>query len=127
MARLLTLFDEWAEVERLNGQVDPSERFADTIVEDTTPMTMDLTDGHVQTVLWATGYRPDYSWLDLDITDHKGRVKHDGGVTIAPGVYLIGTPFLRRRKSSFIHGAADDAADLSDHLASYLQRTGVTT
>ena len=120
MARLLKLFDEWADESGLDGKADPPERHPATIVDDDVPMTMDLASGEIRTVLWATGYRPDYSWLDVPVLDHKGRVKHDGGATISPGMYLIGTPFLRRRKSSFIHGAEDDATDLSDHLADYL-------
>jgi putative flavoprotein involved in K+ transport len=47
-------------------------------------------------------------------------VKHDGGVVDAPGIYLIGMPFLRRRKSSFIDGARDDAEDLAAELAAFL-------
>jgi putative flavoprotein involved in K+ transport len=47
-------------------------------------------------------------------------VRHDGGVVSSPGVYLISVPFLRRRKSTLIDGAGDDARELSDHLASYL-------
>jgi putative flavoprotein involved in K+ transport len=81
---------------------------------------LDLTDGSVRTIVWATGFRPDYSWLDVDVLDHKNRVRHDGGVTTAPGMYLIGSTFLRRRKSSFIHGAGDDATDLAEHLVDYL-------
>ena len=52
--------------------------------------------------------------------DRRGRVVHDGGVTAGPGLYLIGMPFLRRRKSSLIDGAADDAAELTAHLAGHL-------
>jgi putative flavoprotein involved in K+ transport len=71
--------------------------------------------------VWATGLRPDYSWLDVPVLDRKGRIRHDGGVVVdAPGMYLMGIPFLRRRKSSLIDGAADDARDLSDHLVRYL-------
>ena len=55
--------------------------------------------------IWATGYRPDYSWLDVPVFDRKGRLRHDGGVVAAPGMYVMGLPFLRRRKSSFIDGA----------------------
>ncbi|RLA12409.1 MAG: pyridine nucleotide-disulfide oxidoreductase, partial [Gammaproteobacteria bacterium] len=47
-------------------------------------------------------------------------IRHDGGVVDSPGMYLLGTTLLRRRKSSFIHGAEDDARDLSRHLSSYL-------
>ena len=72
-------------------------------------------------MVWATGYLPDHSWLRVPVLDHKGRIRHDGGVvTDSPGMYRIGLNFLRRRKSSFIHGAEDDARDLVDHLAAYL-------
>jgi putative flavoprotein involved in K+ transport len=54
------------------------------------------------------------------VLDHRGRVLHDGGVTAAPGLYLMGMPFLRRRKSSLIDGVGDDARDLSAHLAEFL-------
>jgi putative flavoprotein involved in K+ transport len=54
------------------------------------------------------------------VLDRKGRVVHDGGVTACPGLYLIGMPFLRRRKSSLIDGAACDAAELTTHLAGHL-------
>ena len=70
--------------------------------------------------MWATGFRADYSWLDVPVLDRKGRVRHDGGIVEAPGMYLLGIPFLRRRKSSLIDGAAADAGDLSDHLVRYL-------
>ena len=71
-------------------------------------------------MLWATGFRPDYSWLDVPVVDHKGHLQHDGGVVAAPGLYAIGLPVLRRRKSTFIHGAEDDARDIVSHLAGYL-------
>ena len=81
---------------------------------------MDLRKNDIKTILWATGYRPDHSWLKLPVFDHKGRIRHHGGIVDQPGMYLMGAPLLRRRKSSFIHGATDDARDLSAHLASYL-------
>jgi len=74
-------------------------------------------------VIWATGYRPDYSWLDVPVLDRKGRIRHDGGVVPAAGMYVLGLPFMRRRKSSFIDGAGDDAADLAAHLSLGLART----
>jgi putative flavoprotein involved in K+ transport len=72
-------------------------------------------------VIWATGFRPDYSWLDVPVIDRKGRIRHDGGVVDSPGLYLMGIQFLRRRKSALIDGAGDDARELSAHLASYLE------
>jgi putative flavoprotein involved in K+ transport len=54
------------------------------------------------------------------VLDRKGRVVHDGGVTASPGLYLMGLPFLRRRKSTLIDGAAADAHELAEHLVGYL-------
>ena len=59
--------------------------------------------------------------LELPVFNRKGGIRHDGGVVVdAPGLYYLGATFLRRRKSSFIHGAGDDARDLSEHLAAFL-------
>ena len=80
--------------------LDPPHRFEPTRVEGSPPLGLDLANGEIRTVLWATGFRPDYSWLDVPVLDRKGRIKHDGGVVEAPGMYVMGIPFLRRRKSS---------------------------
>ncbi len=74
----------------------------------------------IKVVLWATGFRPDYSFLDLDVFDRKGRLQHDGGIVSAPGVYALGLPLMRRRASTFIAGAAADTEALSDHLRGHL-------
>jgi putative flavoprotein involved in K+ transport len=119
LGRLLDTIDAWAIETGWDGG-DPPRRFEATAVPATVPLTMDLRSGAIRTILWATGFRPDLSWLDVPVFDPKGQVRHDGGVTTSPGVYLMGMPFMRRRKSSFIDGAAADAADLSGHLAHYL-------
>lgn len=120
MNRLLATVDEWAESSEYAERRAPAERFEPTRIDGTPRLNLDLDSGEIRTVLWATGYRPDYSWLDVPVLDRKGCVRHDGGVGAIPGLYVIGLPFLRRRKSSFIHGAADDARDLTDHLAGWL-------
>jgi putative flavoprotein involved in K+ transport len=96
------------------------------VVEESPPLLQNLASGKIGTLIWATGFRPDYSWLDVPVLDHKGQVRHDGGVVDAPGMYLLGMPFLRRRKSSLIDGVGDDARDLSAHLACYLRGRVVT-
>ena len=120
MNRLLDTIDEWAIANGLDGQVDPPHRFEPTQVEASPPLAMDLANGQIKSVIWATGFRPDYSWLQVPVFDRKGRIRHDGGIVDAPGMYLMGMPFLRRRKSSLIDGVGDDARDLSAHLVSYL-------
>lgn len=119
LGRLLDTIDGWAIETGWDGG-DPPRRFAPTAVPSSAPLTMDLNSGAINTILWATGFRPDVSWLDVPVLDPRGQVRHDGGVTTSPGLYLMGMPFMRRRKSSFIDGAAADAADLSGHLAHYL-------
>ena len=120
MNRLLNTIDEWASEHGFDDQVSSPHRFAETAVEDSPPLGLDLTSGQIRTIVWATGFHPDYSWLDVPVLDRKGKIRHDGGVVESPGMYLMGMTFLRRRKSSFIHGAGDDAQDLSNHLTSYL-------
>ena len=121
MNRLLDRIDEWAEENDVNGDIAPVERFDNTQVEDSPPLQLDLEAAGIKTVLWATGFRPNYSWLEVPVLDRKGRIRHDGGVVEdAPGMYLMGTQFLRKRKSALIDGAGDDARFLSDHLVGYL-------
>ena len=121
LGRLLDTIDEWAAEAGWDGEVGRSERLEPTVVDDDPRLNIDLGSGEIQTVIWATGYLPDYSWLDVPVFDRKGEIRHDGGVVLdSKGMYLMGLNFLRRRKSSFIHGAADDAFDLTNHLAGYL-------
>jgi putative flavoprotein involved in K+ transport len=121
LGRLLNTIDEWAAVQDLDDDVPPPHRFEPTDVPKSPMLSLDLNRGDISSIVWASGFRPDYSWLDVDVVDAKGMVRHDGGVVSdSPGIYLIGTPFLRRRKSSFIDGACDDAQDLIVELAAFL-------
>ncbi len=120
MGRLLDRIDEWALKNGFDDAASPPHRLPPTRVEPAPPLGMDLSSGEVKAIIWATGYRPDYSWLEVPVLDRKGRLQHDGGVVSSPGMYLMGTQFLRRRKSALIDGAGDDARDLSAHLMSYL-------
>jgi putative flavoprotein involved in K+ transport len=120
MNRLLERIDAWATERGLDREADPPHRFEATRVEASPPLWLDLAKEGIRTVVWAAGFRPDYSWLQVPVLDGKGRIRHEGGVVESPGMYLLGLPFLRRRKSSLIDGAADDASDLADHLVGYL-------
>ncbi len=120
--RLLEALDAWAASNGIDHEVDEPERFEPTRVPDDAPLLLSLRSGEIKTVLWATGFRSDYPWLHVPVLDAKGQVRHDGGVTPAPGLYLMGGPVLRRRKSSLIDGTGDDAADLSQHLADHLDQ-----
>ncbi len=120
MQRLLRTIDETADAD---GAPAP-ERFEGTRIDNEPLLTLDLDKAGIRTVIWATGFRPDYSWLDVPVFDRKGHVRHDGGIVDAPGLYLLGLPLMRRRKSSFIFGIEDDARDISEHLIDYLNKGG---
>ncbi|HMN98337.1 MAG TPA: NAD(P)-binding domain-containing protein [Miltoncostaeaceae bacterium] len=118
LERLLDTLDAWA----LETGVDapPPERFPRTAVPDDPVTELDLARDGIRSVLWATGYRAELSWLEAPVLNPRGRLIHDGGVTRVPGLYLMGMPFLRRRKSTLIDGADADARDLTEHLAAHL-------
>ena len=120
MARLLGTFDEWAGTLGRDAEFDAPERFAPTRVPDSTRLQLDLAGGEIRAIVWATGFRPDYGWLDVPVVDAKGQLRHEGGVVDSPGLYALGLPVLRRRKSTFIYGIEDDAREVIDHLARYL-------
>ena len=127
MTRLLDAFDEWAQSHGRSSEFGPPERLEPTQVPAAPRLDVDLRSGEIRSIVWATGFRPDYSWLHVPVVDAKGHLRHDGGVVDAPGLYAIGLPVLRRRKSTFIHGAEDDARDVVDHLHRYLAHSASGT
>ena len=127
LKRLLKGFDEWAATAGAEhaAELPDGEPVERTVVPSPTREELDLRSGEIRTIIWATGLRPDFGFLsgpgDLPVFDRRGRVRHDGGVvTASPGLYVIGLPFLRRRKSTLIDGAGADAADIAEHLVGYL-------
>ena len=117
MNRMLDAIDEWAARSGVGDEAGTPQRFEPTRIEAAPPLSLDLNRGEIRTIVWASGYRPDYSWLDVPVLDRKGRIRHDGGVVDAPGLYIMGLQFMRRRKSALIDGAGEDAHELSAHIA----------
>ncbi|MGI9258483.1 MAG: flavin-containing monooxygenase [Gammaproteobacteria bacterium] len=123
MGRLLDAIDEWAAAQPESGSFAPPERYERTRIDEDPCLVLDVDQDNIRTILWATGYRADYKWLDIPVLDRKGKLRHDRGiVSDSPGMYVIGLPFLRRRKSSFIHGTEDDANFITNHLTEFLGR-----
>ena len=120
-ANYLSLLDEAdAYIER-NGLDLPEEPGAHLLGPDpecvTNPvLELDLARAGVTSVVWATGFAVDYSWLNVDAFDENGRPKHQRGVSSEPGVYFLGLPWQSRRGSSFIWGVWHDAKYLADHI-----------
>jgi putative flavoprotein involved in K+ transport len=121
MNRLLDGFDAWATAQGLDHALDAPQRFAPTPIPAWPRLAAEL-GRDVRSIVWATGYRPDFSWLDLPVFDRHGALRHERGIVDAPGMVVLGLPFLRRRKSSFIHGAEDDVRELAAHLLDHLDR-----
>jgi putative flavoprotein involved in K+ transport len=120
MRRLLRSIDDFAEETGIAGSADPHP-IAATEVPERPVLSLDLTRGEVRTVVWATGFRPDFKWLELPVFDRKGRIIHDEG-RVAEGLYVIGLPFLRKRKSMLIDGVGGDATALADQIARSIHR-----
>jgi putative flavoprotein involved in K+ transport len=91
------------------------------------PARLDLRSEGIGSIVWATGHRRDNAWLRLPgLLDAAGEVRHRGGVTPAPGLYLLGLRFLRRRSSSFIGGVGADATALAAQAAGHLAQSAFT-
>jgi putative flavoprotein involved in K+ transport len=121
--RLLASIDRWLEQNPYRLEVPEPDRPVATRVPERPRLWLDFK--RIGTVLWATGFRPDYSWLHLPVLDAKGQLQHEGGIVGAPGVYALGLNFMRRRKSSFIHGAEDDVRELGYELLAHLDALDV--
>jgi putative flavoprotein involved in K+ transport len=120
-ASYLSLLDEAdAYIER-NGLDLPKEPDARILGPDPEGVTnpvleIDLACAGVTSIVWATGFAVDYSWLHVDAFDDNGKPKHQRGVSPEPGIYFLGLPWQSRRGSSFIWGVWHDAKYLADHV-----------
>lgn len=123
LAGLRLRIDRYVEEEGLAGDVGPSEPFLPTPLPDA-PACLDLRTSGIRTVVWATGFRRSYPWLRVPVLDASGEIRHQGGVTAAAGLYVLGLNFLRRRSSSFLAGVARDAEALAHHLVRSRSRSG---
>jgi putative flavoprotein involved in K+ transport len=117
LARLLTRIDDFVVRAGLAGKVGEAEPFVPFLWPEPAPTVLDLRAAGITTVLWATGFHPSYPWLKVPILDDRGEIRHRGGITPAPGLYVLGLRFLRRRKSNFIDGVGQDALELAEHIA----------
>ena len=123
--RLVRTLDAAATALGIDAEVAPAERFTPTRVAGQPATEVDLAGAGIRAVIWATGLRPDHGWIDLPVFDHAGRIRHHGGaIAGAPGLYVLGLNVLRRRRSSYIGGAAHDTDELAGHLHRHLDGRG---
>ena len=105
-----------------NGLDFPQEPDARTIGPDpqcvTDPiLALHLAESGITSIIWATGFTLDFSWLKVDAFDEAGNPRHQRGVSTEPGIYFLGLPWLSRRGSSFIWGVWHDAKYLADQIS----------
>lgn len=118
----LSVLDEADAWITANGADLPEEPEARVFLPDpdcvTDPiLSLDLAAAGIGTIIWATGFRFDYSWLKFDAFDEQGRPRHHRGVSVEPGLYFLGLPWQSRRGSSFIWGVWHDAKYVADQIA----------
>lgn len=121
-ANLMALLDEADAYVARNGLDLPEEPAARRIGPDpdcvTNPiLELDLTEAGISSIIWATGFAVDYSWLKVDAFDEQGRPRHQRGVSTEPGIYFLGLPWQSRRGSSFIWGVWHDAKHVADRIS----------
>jgi putative flavoprotein involved in K+ transport len=115
---LLNAADAYAARNGLDLAEDPEARVISSDPECMTHpvLELDLAKAGVTSIIWATGYAVDFSWLKVNAFDEKGKPKHQRGVSKEPGVYFLGLPWLSRRGSAFIWGVWHDARHIADHI-----------
>ena len=120
-ANYLSVLDEADDYVVRNGLDLPEEPEARVFGPDPECITdpileLDLTHAGITSIVWATGFALDYSWLQVDAFDEQGKPRHQRGVSSEPGVYFLGLPWQSRRGSSFIWGVWHDAQHVADQI-----------
>lgn len=116
---LLNAADAYIERNGLDLPLEPEARitFPDPACVTEPILQLDLAKAGVTSIIWATGFATDYSWMNVNAFDDKGKPAHQRGVSTEPGIYFLGLPWQSRRGSSFIWGVWHDAKYVADHIA----------
>jgi len=118
--RVIRRIDEYARRHSLD-RTRP-EPVAPVVLEDDRPTALDLRASGIETVLWATGFKRLYPWLQVPVLDRRGEIHHRRGRTAMPGLYVLGLQFLTRRRSSFIDGVGRDAEEIACFISGHPER-----
>jgi putative flavoprotein involved in K+ transport len=111
--------DAYVEYNGLDLPEDPTAR----VILPVTPYekhpvaTLNIASSELTSIIWATGFSRDYSWIKTDVLNENGNPVHSRGISREPGVYFLGLPFQSRRSSSFLFGVWHDAKYIADHIA----------
>jgi putative flavoprotein involved in K+ transport len=80
-------------------------------------LTLDLQSAGISTIIWASGYKLDFGWVQIPVFDEAGYPVHQRGVTAFPGLYFLGLPWLNKMKSALFYGVGEDAAFIASAIA----------
>nr|WP_314581491.1 NAD(P)/FAD-dependent oxidoreductase [uncultured Pseudomonas sp.] len=116
---VLDAADAYIERNGLSLPLEPEARrvFPDPECVTQPILELNLAEAGITTIIWATGFATDYSWMNVDAFDEKGKPRHQRGVSNESGIYFLGLPWQSRRGSSFIWGVWHDAKYVADHIA----------
>ena len=117
----LSLLDQADEYVIRNGLDFPLEPEAREVLPDpqcvkNPILEIDLKEAGINSIVWATGFDVDFSWLKVDALDENGKPKHERGISTESGIYFLGLPWQSRRGSSFIWGVWQDAKFVADQI-----------
>lgn len=120
--RLQPVIDAYIAAARIDAPPPGPPRGEEPLPE--APARLDLKAGNVSCIIWATGFKLDFSLLDFPVVDEWGYPRHRAGVTEQPGLYVVGLPWLTGQPSSLLSGVGRDAADIARHLAAHTAQSG---
>jgi putative flavoprotein involved in K+ transport len=115
--RIKEMIDEFISKENISA---PAPHNDDADIPDTECLcasaiaSLNLKEHNINSIIWATGFNPDYSYIKLPVFNAEGKLKHKNGIPEIPGIYFLGYPWLLSRKSAILFGIAEDAAFITD-------------
>jgi len=112
--------DEYIDRQGLNAPLPTETEIAGGPLRSAKPIeplcSLDLQERNIQTLIWATGYTFDFSWIDFAVTDDFGHPIAKGGITDVSGLYFCGLNWMTKRKSGIIYGVQEDAKSVTSDI-----------
>ena len=116
------MINEYIQKSQLNSpqpEEDPADKPDETTASASTITTLNLIENKITSIIWTTGFTGDFSYLKLPVFNGNGIPKHHGGISDIEGLYFLGLPWLRKRKSGIILGIREDSEFLAETILAY--------
>ena len=116
-----------------NQLVAPAPHYDENDVPDTDATcassitSLNWKENNISSIIWSTGFNADHNYIRLPVFDDKGKLLHHDGVSVIPGLYFLGYPWMRSRKSTILFGILEDAAFIADRLYNDRKKNAVST